>query len=56
MVLRSKNSTPSTSGVPIKTSVERVGPTVVAAAKNIFAAAALRDGAGAMAADVAEGA
>ena len=36
--------------------VERVRPAMIAAAKNIFAAAALGDGAGAMAADVAESA
>src|SRR5208282_5775591 len=36
--------------------IERVSPAVVAAAENIFAAAALRDRAGAVAADVAEGA
>ena len=56
MVLRSKNSTPSTSGVPIETAFERVSPAMIAAAKNIFAAAALGDRAGAMAAYVAESA
>ena len=36
--------------------IECVRPAVIVAAQNIFAAAALRDGAGAVAADVAEGA
>ena len=39
-----------------QTAIERVGPAMIAATKDIFAAAVLRDGAGAVAADVAEGA
>src|SRR5690349_17773549 len=36
--------------------VERVGPAMILAAQNVFAAAAERDGPGAMTADIAEGA
>src|SRR5881628_2425717 len=36
--------------------IERIGPAVIPAAQDIFAAAALRDGSGAMPADIAEGA
>src|SRR4029077_3425378 len=43
-------------GCADQTAIECISPSMIAAAQNIFAAAALRDGAGAVAADVAEGA
>jgi len=55
MALRSKNSTPSTSGVR-SGAIKGVGPAVILATQDIFAAAAESDGPSAMTANVAEGA